>query len=106
MCCCAEEDPFQLEELEERAPPLPEEPPPVASTAPATEAEPKSEPRSNGVEKGSQHTEVGALHKLAKSFVTGQSSSQEMPWLLSLYPYRLEVSLRKCWVLAECWRKA
>lgn len=90
VCCCAVEDPFQLEGLEEQAPPLPEEPPPVASTAPATEAVPKSEPRSNGIEKGSQHTEVGALLKLlAKSFVIGQGSSQEVPRLLSKYPYRL-----------------
>jgi hypothetical protein len=59
VCCCAGEDPFQLEDLEERAPPLPEEPPTVASSELADEAGPKSEPRSNGVEIGSQHTEVG-----------------------------------------------
>ena len=90
VCCCAEEDPFQLDGLEERAPPLPEEPPPVASTAPATEAEPKSEPRSNGAEKGSQHTEVGALYKLLAKMLRRRTRVKpgSAP-LLSMYPYML-----------------
>ena len=55
----AAEDPFQLEGLEERAPPLPEEEAPVASTAAADDVEPR-----NGVSKSSQdahHAEVGWL---------------------------------------------
>ena len=53
----AVEDPFQLEGLEERAPPLPEDEAPVASTAAADDAEPR-----NGVSKSSQdahQAEVG-----------------------------------------------
>ena len=54
----AEEDPFQLKGLEERAPPLPEEKEPVASSTAAQEAEPQ-----NGADKSSRdasHAEVGA----------------------------------------------
>ena len=55
----AVEDPFQLEGLEERAPPLPEDEAPVASTAAADDAEPR-----NGASKSSQdahQAEVGWL---------------------------------------------
>ena len=53
----AAEDPFQLEGLEKRAPPLPEEKIPVASTAAANDVE-----RQNGVSKSTEdasHAEVG-----------------------------------------------
>ena len=59
---CADEDPFQLEGLEARAPPLPEEPPPVASSTAANEAEPR-----NGVDTDGQHIQVRVLLALMNS---------------------------------------